>query len=180
MKALIIIDVQNEFSAKGQRAVPGHDAYLKAIQARVAEARRKNIPIAWVQHFNLPDESPAFVPGTWGSELSEGMGPLAGSTREALFQKNVFGAFTGSGIGPWLRSAGVDTVVIMGFYSHGCVSTTSREALMAGLNVILDPNATGTCAISHELLGEMSAEDIKRAALLQLYNMGAGILDGEL
>lgn len=180
MKALIIIDAQNEFSALGQRPVPEHDTYLKAIQSRVEEARRKNIPIAWVKHYNLPNESAAFVPGTWGSELSDGLSILPGTDKEALFEKNVYGAFTGSNIGSWLKSIDADTVVIMGFYTHGCVSTTSREAIMAGLNVVLDPNATGTRAISHKLLGEMSATDMKRSALLQLYNMGAEILDGEL
>jgi nicotinamidase-related amidase len=180
MKALIVIDVQNEFSERGARPVYQHESYVAGIRARVAEARQKNIPIAWVKHYNQPHESPAFVPGTWGSEFTDGMGPLKNSERESLFEKSVYGAFTGSNIGAWLDALGVDTVVIMGFYTHGCVSTTSREAIMKGLKVLLDPDTTGTRAIEHSLLGGMPADDIKRSTLLQLFNMGAEILNGEL
>lgn len=180
MKALIVIDVQNEFSAKGQRAVAGHAQYINNIRDRVKEARSKSIPIAWVKHYNLPNEPAAFIPGEWGSEFTEGMGPCAGSTREIIFEKHVYGAFTGSSIGAWLRSLGADTVVIMGFYSHMCVSTTSREALMEGLDVYIDQECTASCDIKHELLGSMSAQQVKRSALLQLSNMGAMILKGEL
>src|SRR6185437_15741581 len=76
MQALIVVDAQNEFSAKGLRAVPGHERYLERIQRRVQEARQRKQPIAWVRHYNRPHESRAFVPGTWGSELSPGLGPL--------------------------------------------------------------------------------------------------------
>jgi len=180
MKALVIIDVQNEFSPTGKRPVPQFTKYLGNIHSRVSVARQKEIPIAWVKHYNLPHESAAFIPGEWGSEFAGEMGPLAGSEKEVLFEKNVYGAFTGSAIGSWLQSIGADSILIMGFYTHGCVSTTAREAIMAGLNVYLDPETTGTCAIHNDLLGEISADDSKRAALLQLYNMGAKILTTDL
>src|SRR6185437_4205621 len=93
MQALIVVDAQNEFSPEGLRAVPGHERYLKRIQRRVQEARQQKQPIAWVRHYNRPHESRAFVPGTWGSELSPGLGPQDGFGPEKLFEKDVFGAF---------------------------------------------------------------------------------------
>lgn len=178
MTAFIIIDVQNEFSAKGKRPVPDHQLIVEAIKAKIAQARENENPIAWVKHYNLPTESPAFVPGTWGAELVEGLGPLAGAANEKLFEKNVYGAFTGTDIGLWLTSLSVDKVVIMGFYTHGCVSTTAREAIMKGLEVFIDPETTGTCAMEHALLGKLSALESRSAALLQLENMGAVIFTG--
>lgn len=178
MTAFIVIDVQNEFSAKGKRPVPDHLLFIEAIKAKVAQARENGNPIAWVKHYNLPTESPAFVPGTWGAEFFDGIGPLTGATKEKLFEKNVYGAFTGTNIGSWLVSLAVDKVVIMGFYTHGCVSTTSREAIMKGLEVYIDPETTGTCAVEHPLLGKLSAIENRRAALLQLENMGAVIFSG--
>jgi len=175
MQALIVIDVQNEFSSQGKRSVPGHDAALTAIDARVAQARSAGWPIAWVRHHNKPTESPAFVPGTWGAEFSPGFGPAADAHLEKEFNKDVYGAFTGSNLGSWLSQLGVVTVLIVGFYTHGCVSTTSREAIMAGLDVWLDPAATGACDMEHPVLGRLTADEVRRSALLQLVNMGARI-----
>lgn len=176
MKAIIIIDAQNEFSNQGKRPVPNFEQVVKAIFIRVDKARKDNTPIAWLRHFNQPGESFAFVPGTWGSEFYTGLGPLKNQDSEKEFHKNVYGAFTGSNIGQWLNSLHVTDVVIMGFYTHGCVSTTAREAIMAGFNVYLPINTTGSCDIAHKLLGKISADEVRRSALLQLANMGATIL----
>ncbi len=175
MQVLIIIDAQNEFSANGKRPVPDQPAVIEIIRQRVEEARAQNKPIAWVRHFNKPNESPAFVPGTWGAEFVTEMGPKPDSEIEVEFKKDVYGAFTGSNIGLWLKKLGADEVSIMGFYTHGCVSTTAREAIMAGLNVFIDPDGTAACDLSHETLGKQTADEVRRSALLQLANMGATI-----
>lgn len=177
MQALIVIDAQNEFSHKGKRPVPNYLNAIDAIKEHVRQARTLNTPIAWVRHFNKPDESPAFIPGTWGSEFYPDMGPASESDFEKEFQKNVYGAFTGSDIGHWLRDRKVTEVLITGFYTHGCVSTTAREAIMLGLKVYLNIDATGTCDISHESLGTLTADEVRRSTLLQLVNMGASILN---
>src|SRR5947209_9986084 len=156
MFALIVVDVQNEFSAEGKRAVPNHAEALHRIELRVRQAREAGIPIAWVQHHNLPHESPAFVPGTWGAALSAGLGPQEGSDSERLFQKTVFGAFTGTELEQWLRESGVTEVLLVGFYAHMCVSTSSREALVRGFDVFVDPAATGAADLKHQLFGPQS------------------------
>ena len=176
MQALIVIDAQNEFSENGKRPVPNFSPALEAIGRQVRLARSAQRPIAWVRHFNRPDESPAFVPGTWGAEFHGDFGPLAGRALEQEFQKQVYGAFTGSAIGGWLTELGVDAVLIVGFYTHGCVSTTAREAIMLDWKVLLDADATGACAMQHELLGSLTADEVRRSALLQLVNMGATLV----
>jgi nicotinamidase-related amidase len=179
MDALIVVDAQNEFSAKGQRPVPGHPEVLAAILDHVELARKQSWPIAWVRHYNRPEESKAFVPGTWGSELSPGCGPDAESSSERLFEKDVFGAFTFTELEAWLRAQGVSRVLIAGFYAHMCVSTSAREALMRGFDVCVDPRATGACDLVHASLGKQSADEVRRTALLQLSSMGATILSEE-
>jgi nicotinamidase-related amidase len=178
VQALVVVDVQNEFSPRGRRAVHNHAEALDAIRRRVDEARREGRPIAWVRHHNRPHEWPGFEPGTWGAEFSLGCGPLPGRDEEAEFVKEVFGAFTGSNIGSWLEERGVDDVLIVGFYAHMCVSTTAREALMRGLRVAVDPEATGAAPIRHELLGEQTAAEVQRTALLQLSHLGVAIAPG--
>lgn len=175
MQALVVVDAQNEFSAKGQRAVPNHEQALAKIRARVEHARRQNIPIAWVQHFNRPNESPAFVPGTWGAELSPGLGPQEGRGPEKLFTKDVFGAFTTTGLEAWLRGLGASRITLVGFYAHMCVSTTAREGLVRDFEVTVDPDAVGARDLSDDLLGTLTADEVRRSALLHLRNMGVTI-----
>jgi nicotinamidase-related amidase len=175
MKALVIIDAQNEFSHKGKRPVPGYAGIIESIKLKVSQARNLGIPIAWVRHANLPTEPPAFVPGTWGYEYECGFGPLEGSELEKEFKKVVYGAFSGSDIGSWLKSIHADEILLMGFYTHGCVSTTAREAIMAGIKVTIDPNTTGACLIYHDLLGMQIADEVRRT-----FNMGAHITDAAL
>ena len=176
MQALIVIDAQNEFSAKGKRPLVGHDDALKAIEKIVSNFRNAGNPIAWVRHHNLPHESQAFVSGSWGAEFSPHMGPQPGAQLEKEFQKNVYGAFTGTNIHEWLQALGAKTVLIVGFFTHGCVSTTAREAIMAQYDVVLPIEATASCDINDPILGFLAAADCKRAALLQLANMGATLM----
>jgi len=172
MQALIVVDAQNEFSSNGLRPVPNHAQALSRIDAHVQRVRENMWPIAWVRHFNKPNESKAFVPGTWGAELSSGLGPKTGFGPEKMFEKDVYGAFTGTGLEVWLRSNDVSQVLIVGFYTHGCLSTSAREALVRGFDVSVDPNATGATDMKHPLLGQQTADEVRRYALLHLTNMG--------
>lgn len=175
MQALIVIDAQNEFSSQGKRPVPNHSNILEVIKLRVEQARLENRPIAWVRHHNQPNESPAFIPGTWGAEFSPGFGPKPGRDIEVEFQKDVYGAFTGTNIGSWLKRVGANEILLVGFYTHACLSTTAREAIMNDLEVSIDPDATGACDMNHEILGVQTADEVRRSALLHLARMGAQI-----
>jgi nicotinamidase-related amidase len=179
MQALLVVDVQNEFSESGLRPVPNHASALAAIRGHVAEARRGRRPIAWVKHYNKPNESRAFVPGTWGSELSPGMGPVEGGGAERLFEKDVFGAFTGTPLESWLRAEGVTELLVVGFYAHMCVSTSVREALVRDFDVVIDPDATGARELADPRLGSLSADEVIRSAFLQLVSMGARLVEIE-
>ena len=172
METLLVVDAQNEFSEGGLRAVPNHASALRHILLRADQARRDGRPIAWVRHHNKPQESRAFVPGSWGAELSPGLGPRPGFGTEKLFEKVEFGAFTGTGLESWLREAGTTRVLIVGFFAHMCLSTSAREALVRGFEVSVDPDATGSRDIQDPVLGLQTADEVRRSALLQLTDMG--------
>lgn len=177
MQALIIVDAQNEFTADGHRTVPNHASAFAAIHQRVAEARAAGRPIAWIRHHNHPHEQPAFQPGSWGAEFGDGLA-IDVSRDEQLFEKNVYGAFTGTGLEAWLRDRKVTQLLLVGFYVHMCLSTSAREALVRGFEVSIDPNGTGGKALHDPLLGEQSAEEVRRTALLQLTHMGVTLTSG--
>jgi nicotinamidase-related amidase len=173
MQGLLVVDAQNEFSAKGLRRVPNHADALQRIIGHVQSAREERRPIAWVQHHNKPDESKAFLPGSWGADWSPGLGPITDHSGEKLFEKDVYGAFTGTGLEDWLRGLDVTEVLIVGFYTHMCLSTSVREALIRGFDVQVDPEATGARDLEDPVLGKLTADEVRRSALLQLVHMGA-------
>jgi nicotinamidase-related amidase len=174
-RALVVVDVQNEFSPQGLRPVPDHAKAVDAIRHRVDDARRDGAPVAWVRHHNRPGESRAFVPGSWGTAFTPGMGPLPGRAEEVELVKDVFGAFTGTPLGSWLEGVGCHDILLVGFFAHMCVSTTAREGLMRGLAVAVDPDATGGFPVSHPLLGAQPADEVCRSALLHLSHLGVAI-----
>jgi len=175
LQALVVVDAQNEFSPEGKRPVPNHAAALARILEHVRRARAESRPIAWVRHHNKPDESPAFIPGSWGAELSPGLGPMRAPGSEILFEKSVYGAFSGTPLDAWLRGRGVQSVLLVGFYAHMCLSTAAREALVLGFHVEIDPDATGARDFDDPVLGRLSADEMRRSALLHLVNMGATV-----
>jgi nicotinamidase-related amidase len=181
MQALLVVDAQNEFSSQGLRAVPNHDDAVRAILAHVAQARHDGRPIAWVQHYNKPNESCAFLPGSWGAELRPGMGPKESRDDcERLFTKDVFGAFTTTRLEEWLRGHGVTGVLVTGFFAHMCVSTSAREALVRDFDVVIDPEATGARDLDDAQLGTQSANEVRRTAMLQLVDMGATLFEAHV
>jgi nicotinamidase-related amidase len=175
MHTLVVVDAQNEFSPQGLRAASGHAEALAAIALRVEEARREGRPIAWIRHHNRPDEPPAFRPGTWGAEYSPGLGPAERGDAEREFIKDVYGAFTGTDLEAWLRELGSEEVLLVGFFAHMCVSTTAREGLMRGLKVAVDPAGVASHDLDHDRLGRLTADEVRRSALLHLADMGAQI-----
>jgi nicotinamidase-related amidase len=175
MEALVVLDVQNEFSPQGGRPVPNHGVALDVIRMHIASARHEGRPIVFVRHHNKPMEDPVFQPGTWGAEFSPGIGPVD-RPQEAEFIKDVFGAFTGTDLAGWLGRVGADAVLLVGFFAHMCVSTTAREGVMLGLTVAVDRDGTGGYPLEHELLGTQSADEVARTALLQLSQMGVKVI----
>lgn len=175
-EALIVVDAQNEFSPTGKRPVPNFHQAVFSIEKQVKKFREGNACIAWIKHFNKPTESAAFMPGTWGAELEERFSPQLSTGKEAMFTKNVYGAFTGSNLGQWINEQNIDSILVVGFYTHGCVSTTAREGIMRNLQVSIDSQGTGACDIYDRRAGFMEADEIRRSALLQLCNMGAKII----
>jgi nicotinamidase-related amidase len=69
----------------------------------------------------------------------------------------------------------VQSVLIVGFYAHMCLSTSAREALIRGFEVFVDPDATGARDLENEALGRQTADEVRRSTLLHLTNMGVVI-----
>ena len=92
-----------------------------------------------------------------------------------LFEKDVYGAFSGTPLREWLREVGADSVLLVGFYTHMCLATTAREGLVLGVQVRVDPQGTGARELDHDRLGHQTADEVRWSALLHLTNMGVDL-----
>jgi nicotinamidase-related amidase len=146
--ALLAIDIQNDaMQPEGKIARAGNDVRSVArILPRCAwlmsEARRNGVPVLHLQLIELPNgrsDSPPwlrakriisgvtdiFVEGTWGAEICEECAPLPG---ELVVTKHRSSGFHGTDLDLILRANSIETVVIIGEQTPGCVDATLRDA----------------------------------------------------
>jgi nicotinamidase-related amidase len=107
------------------------DAACGSVNDAVAAFRKKGLPIVWVQHI---DEGDGVVPGDPGFEFIDALHPLDGELR---VHKKYGNAFNKTGCLEYLRSAGVDTVILSGYCAEYCVLSTCRGAEDADLKPML-------------------------------------------
>jgi nicotinamidase/pyrazinamidase len=185
-RALVVVDVQNDFCEGGSLAVAGGAAVAAAIteHTRAAAGDYAHV-VATRDHHIDPGhhfaEQPDFletwpahcVVGTGGVELHSALdrGPLA-----AVFDKGEYAAaysgFEGNADGvplaDWLHERGVDAVDVVGIATDHCVRATALDAVGNGFATrVLLPLTAGV------------AEGTTDAALEQLRTAGVE-LEGEV
>jgi nicotinamidase-related amidase len=129
MRALVIVDIQNDYFPGGAHPlVEPEDAAAAA--AKVLDAtRERGEAVVHVQHvWDAPDA--AFMrPGTPGIEIHASVAPRDG---EPIIQKEHPNAFLDTTLEQELRDRGVDHVVVCGMMTSMCVDATVRAAVDLG------------------------------------------------
>jgi nicotinamidase/pyrazinamidase len=180
-RALIIVDVQNDFCEGGSLPVTGGAGVARAISAAlVAEDRPWQHVVATQDHHIDPgahfsdapdyvDSWPAHcVVGTPGQDFH----PELDTDRiEAVFTKGdhaaAYSGFEGHAGGvslaAWLRMRGVDAVDVVGIATDHCVRATALDAAREGFSttVLLDMTAGVAQATVNDALNEMKAADVR-------------------
>jgi nicotinamidase-related amidase len=137
--ALLVIDVQEgmRLPDRGARNNPQAEENI----ARLLDAwRAAGRPIIHVKHNSRWVTSP-FHATHAGNAVQAFAKPVSG---EPLIEKDVNCAFVGTDLESRLRSAGVETVVIVGFVTNHCVDATARMAGDLQFDTYVVSDATGT------------------------------------
>jgi len=150
MRALIIVDVQNDFCEGGSLAVAGGAAVARAISERLAAdhgyghvVATKDFHVDPGAHFSdHPDYvaswPPHCVAGTAGADFHPN---LDTSAVEAVFLKGAHAAAysgfegadeAGTPLADWLHGHDVDAVDVVGIATDYCVHATAADAARAG------------------------------------------------
>ena len=161
MRALIIVDVQNDFCEGGSLAVTGGAAVARAISellttkheyARVVAT--KDFHVDPGAHFAAqPDYADSWPPhcvaGTAGADFHP---DLDTASVEAIFVKGAHAAAysgfegadeNGTPLADWLREHDIDAVDVVGIATDYCVRATAADAARGGFatRVLLDLTA---------------------------------------
>jgi len=152
VKALIVVDVQNDFCEGGSLAVAG-GAQVAADVAELLATKAYATVVATRDHHIDPgshfSDDPDFVDswprhcvvGTSGEEFHP---PLEPALFDEIFYKGEYAAaysgFEGASadgvrLADWLRSAGVDAVDVCGIATDYCVRATALDAAREGFAV---------------------------------------------
>ena len=140
-KALIIIDIQNDYFQGGNcELVNPIEASLKAKE--LLEYFRKNkMPVFHVQHINLRKGATYFLPNTKGVQIHENVKPLE---NEIIIEKNFPNSFLETNLESELEKQNIKELVICGMMSHMCIDSTTRAAFDLGFDCILAHDACTT------------------------------------
>jgi nicotinamidase/pyrazinamidase len=161
MRALIIVDVQNDFCEGGSLAVTGGAAVARAISARLAGGHdyghvvaTRDFHIDPGSHFSdHPDYADSWPPHCVAGSAGADFHPdLDTSTVSAVFLKGAHAAAysgfegadeSGTLLADWLRSRDVDAVDVVGIATDYCVRATAADATRGGFTtrVLLDLTA---------------------------------------
>ena len=180
-RALVVVDVQNDFCEGGSLAVTGGAAVAAAISehARAAAGEYAHV-VATRDHHIDPGghfaDRPDFletwpahcVVGSGGEELHPDLdrGPI-----EAVFDKGEYaaaysgfeGRADGQPLADWLREHGVDAVDVVGIATDHCVRATALDAVGYGFDtrVLLHLTAGVTDGTTDAAVEEMRNAGVK-------------------
>ncbi|HEV7871851.1 MAG TPA: isochorismatase family protein [Modestobacter sp.] len=140
--AVLVIDLVRAYTEPGGPfQLPGPEPALAATAELVAAARAGGHPVVWTVVRYAPGladgglfvrKVPALAafaedaPGNWGALT------LAPGPGEPVVAKQYASAFFGTPLAATLHTAGVDTVVVAGVSTSGCVRASAMDALNSG------------------------------------------------
>ncbi|QMW65111.1 isochorismatase family protein [Mumia sp. ZJ1417] len=153
--AVVVVDVVTAYldPASPLSDTGGRFESARAASAQLVEiARAHDVPVVFTEvrlttdgvdggHFRRKVPAlAAFEPGSPWAEFPESPAPLPG---EVVITKQYASAFFGTSLASTLRFWGVDTVLVVGFSTSGCVRATATDALQHGFRPIVVDEACG-------------------------------------
>lgn len=170
--ALLVIDMQEGFDDPdwGRRCNPDAEAKIASL---LAAWRAANAPVIHVHH-DSPAPDGRLRPGSPGNAVKPEARPLG---EEKVFRKIVNSAFIGTALEAELRAMEIGALVVVGLTTNHCISTTVRMAANLGFETFVAADATAAFE-RMGLNGRLrSAEEVHDAALSDLRDEFAEIVD---
>jgi maleamate amidohydrolase len=149
---LILVDFVNGFVDANQFGGPQIVAAVEATVPLLAAFRQVGLPIAHTRVVFANDGSntnvfclkvPPLAKLTEDAHASQIVEPLKPQRGELVVRKTSASAFFETGLAAWLRLRGVDTAVVVGCTTSGCVRATVVDAMQHNFRTVLIEDCVG-------------------------------------
>jgi len=150
-KALVVIDIQNDYFANGRFPLWNADATAAQAVRAIELANAKGIPVVLVQHLaHAGGKAPLLNAGTDGAELHPSI--RAAAPDAPIVTKEHADAFEKTTLEETLAGLGATELLVCGMMTHNCVTHTaiSRSAEKYDVAVVADACTTVT-EILHQI-----------------------------
>lgn len=138
--ALILIDVQREY-LDGHLPLPDIESATNNIAVLLSAAREASLPVIHIAH--LGQAGGLFDPDA-GGKIIDQVAPL---DNELIITKTKPNSFAETELQEELSKLGNPSLILCGFMTHMCVSSTARAAFDLGLATTVVTDATATRAL---------------------------------
>jgi nicotinamidase-related amidase len=139
-KALVIIDVQNDYFEGGSFPLWNTEATLANIEGAILRARTRDIPVVIVQHIANSSQgiAPFFNSGTTGAELHPRI--LAAAPNAPVIVKEFADSFVKTTFEETLAKLGATDLLLCGMMTQNCVTHTaiSKSAEKYDVSILVD------------------------------------------
>lgn len=160
---LVVVDAQGEYRT-GKLPLEGIEPALERLAALLGAARAAGTPIIHIAHKGRPG-------GLFDREAEGGaiVAEAAPRPGEPVIEKPLPNAFAGTSLGEALSAFGRKELILAGFQTHMCISSTARAALDLGYRVTVAGDAAATRPLPDPMGGPaLSGAEIHRIALAEL------------
>lgn len=166
-KALIVIDVQNDYFKGGRFELVNAEGALNNIKKLVSYFHDNGLSVFLIQHISSKDGK-FFVPGTEGIKIHES---LCGNSKDLVITKKYPNSFFKTDLKSELDKRNFDELFICGMMTHMCVDTTVRAAFDYGYKVTLfsDACATRDLSIGEKVIDASYVQDTYMASLSGMF-----------
>ena len=145
-KALIIIDMQNDYFAGGKMALAGIEKAMDNTLKLIEYAKAKVYDIFFIQHISMREGASFFLPNSEGAKLHKRFDLNIGM----VIDKHYPNSFRETSLQKKLQDKGIKDLIICGAMSHMCIDTTVRAAFDLGYDIELISDACATKDLTFE------------------------------
>lgn len=124
-RALVVIDIQNDYFPGGKWTLSGIDAAADNAARLLAAARQSGDLVVHIRHEFPTSDAPFFAPGSVGAQIHPKVQNLAD---EPVVLKHQINSFRDTDLKEILDRNGIQEVVICGAMSHMCVDAATRAS----------------------------------------------------
>lgn len=121
-KALLVIDLQNDYFPDGKFPLWNADVVLQNVERAVAKAKASGVPVILVQHV-AKGAAPFFNEGSAGGQIHPAL--LAAAPGAPIVVKEFADSFEKTNLEEILSKLGVNDLLVCGMMTQNCVTHTA-------------------------------------------------------